>query len=162
MLQMTADARRAARLPWPDRIDAMKSIPEHRSRLPEIVPFAASWRVLSSYQDATRRSGAGVAALRCARLALALELYRRQRGSLPDRLEDLQADLGSGAILDPFTGKPLIYRVDRNSYVLYSVGPDGRDDGGKISPQPVKGRVPGTGPIPDVGVRVARLDLINR
>ncbi len=33
-------------------------------------------------------------------------------------------------ILDPFSGKPFLYKKLPGSFVLYSVGPDGRDDGG--------------------------------
>jgi hypothetical protein len=33
---------------------------------------------------------------------------------------------------DPLSGRPLIYRrLDQDRYTLYSVGHDGRDDGGK-------------------------------
>jgi hypothetical protein len=32
---------------------------------------------------------------------------------------------------DPFTGKPLIYHSQGTNWVLYSVGPDGVDGGGK-------------------------------
>ena len=32
---------------------------------------------------------------------------------------------------DPFDGKPLRYKKLEKGYVVYSVGPDGNDDGGK-------------------------------
>ena len=32
---------------------------------------------------------------------------------------------------DPFSGKELVYRVTPTGYLLYSVGVDGKDDGGK-------------------------------
>jgi hypothetical protein len=38
-----------------------------------------------------------------------------------------------GLPLDPFTGLDYLYRtVGSSDYVLYSPGPDGRDDGGQI------------------------------
>ena len=32
--------------------------------------------------------------------------------------------------LDPFSNRPLVYRITTNSFLLYSVGPDGKDDQG--------------------------------
>jgi hypothetical protein len=32
---------------------------------------------------------------------------------------------------DPFSGKPLVYRLTDEGFRLYSVGPNGVDDGGK-------------------------------
>jgi hypothetical protein len=34
--------------------------------------------------------------------------------------------------IDPFSGRPLIYRPDGEGYQLYSIGPDGKDDGGQF------------------------------
>ena len=34
------------------------------------------------------------------------------------------------APVDPFTGKPLEYRREGDGFLIYSAGPDGRDDGG--------------------------------
>ena len=33
--------------------------------------------------------------------------------------------------LDFFSGKPLIYRASKKGYLLYSVGVNGKDDGGR-------------------------------
>ena len=43
--------------------------------------------------------------------------------------------------LDPFSlGKPLLYRRNGSGYVLYSIGPDGKDDGGR----PIDSKTPGS------------------
>jgi hypothetical protein len=34
---------------------------------------------------------------------------------------------------DLFSGRPLVYRPTGSGYVLYSVGPNGQDDGGRSS-----------------------------
>jgi hypothetical protein len=62
----------------------------------------------------------------------ALRAYRVERGRYPDRLDQLVP----GALVrvpdDPFALKgQLRYRRKGDSYVLYSVGPDGKDDSGK-------------------------------
>lgn len=56
--------------------------------------------------------------------------FQRTNGRFPARL----SDLGNPA-LDPFTGAPLKYRVRENGVILFSVGRDGQDDGGRTSRQ---------------------------
>jgi uncharacterized protein YfaT (DUF1175 family) len=33
--------------------------------------------------------------------------------------------------LDPFTGKPLVFRIDKNGLLVYSLGSNEKDDGGR-------------------------------
>jgi hypothetical protein len=63
--------------------------------------------------------------------ALALQAWRAEHGGYPDTLEALVPDILKDVPADPFAGSPLRYRRDGETYVLYSVGPDGRDDGGE-------------------------------
>ena len=35
--------------------------------------------------------------------------------------------------VDPATGKPMVYRKTQSGFELYSVGPNGKDDGGEWS-----------------------------
>jgi hypothetical protein len=66
-------------------------------------------------------------------VAFALAWYQRENGKYPDRLEQLAPRYLAQAPKDMFSGKDLIYRPAGNSYLLYSVGPNGRDDGGRGS-----------------------------
>ncbi|MEO1525719.1 MAG: hypothetical protein AAFX06_09795 [Planctomycetota bacterium] len=64
---------------------------------------------------------------------LAIELYRSEHGQLPSDLEMLTPSLLDRVPIDPFNPAgdvPLIYRVEGQKYLLYSVGHDGKDDGG--------------------------------
>jgi len=55
--------------------------------------------------------------------------YRQASGELPDSLDELR---GAGDVtIDAFAEKPFVYRRNGDTFTLYSVGPDGRDDGGK-------------------------------
>ena len=66
-----------------------------------------------------------------ARLALALERWRLAHAEYPRTLAELPADWGVAGLRDPATGAPFRYRrTGEKSYKLYSVGADGRDDGG--------------------------------
>lgn len=72
-----------------------------------------------------------VAEARLVRVGLAALQYRQEKGAYP---ADLQA-VDAVGILDPFSGKPFIYRADESGLVIYSVGKDWDDDGGL----PIKG-----------------------
>ncbi len=63
-------------------------------------------------------------------LAFALAAYRRDHGSYPRNLEALAPNYLPQIPQDLFTGKPLVYRPSENGYLLYSFGPNGRDDEG--------------------------------
>ncbi len=62
---------------------------------------------------------------------LAIRAYSLQRGRKPAKLDDLVPDYLPEVPKDPFSGKELVYRVTPTGYLLYSVGVDGKDDGGK-------------------------------
>jgi hypothetical protein len=59
------------------------------------------------------------------------------------RLVDLVPNCLSTMPADPFNGQPLIYRPEGTNWLLYSVGPDGVDDGGRAAGRgwPVKGDI---------------------
>jgi len=65
---------------------------------------------------------------------------RQRTGRLPRSAEEL------GALLprDPFSSRPLVYRPSNTGFLLYSVGRNGKDDGGQIPP------VGAAGPPPDI------------
>jgi hypothetical protein len=74
----------------------------------------------------------GQALLRCAEAAMAAERYRlANKGRWPDKLADLVPKYLSAVPFDPFDGRPLRYARHNDVVVMYSVGPDGKDDGGK-------------------------------
>ncbi len=70
-------------------------------------------------------------------VAIALELYRRRHGDWPDRLELLVPSMLPMIPVDRFDGRPIKYRVENGAPILYSVGADTDDDGGR---QPEGGR----------------------
>jgi len=65
-----------------------------------------------------------------AKTACALELYRVKNGGLPATLDALVPAFLPQFPLDPLDGQPLRYRVEGGGYLLYSIGWNGRDDGG--------------------------------
>lgn len=72
-------------------------------------------------------------------VSVALSAYRHDHGEYPPTLEGLIGDYLEALPLDPFVDHPLHYkREGKDDYVLYSVGENTIDDGGKkgtIDPQ---------------------------
>jgi hypothetical protein len=62
---------------------------------------------------------------------LALRAYHVNTGSYPNGLSKLVPKYLAKAPIDPFSQLPLRYGCTHTSFVLYSVGPDDVDDGGK-------------------------------
>jgi|GEM_PF-3025148 len=71
----------------------------------------------------------------CSRLLitdLAIQLYRAEEGKLPNKLEDLAPRYLKEIPNDFFTDKLPIYRPSGDTYLLYSVGSHGIDNGGRF------------------------------
>ena len=67
--------------------------------------------------------------------AIALKRSQMRHGKLPSSLEALVPDFLAAVPFDYMSAKPVRYRTGSDgSYVIYSVGDDGKDDGGDPSP----------------------------
>ncbi|MCS7047423.1 MAG: hypothetical protein NZO58_13785 [Gemmataceae bacterium] len=64
-------------------------------------------------------------------LAFALAAYQRDHGRYPAKLDELAPKYLAVIPRDLFSGKAMIYRPAPNGYLLYSVGVNGEDDGGR-------------------------------
>jgi hypothetical protein len=73
------------------------------------------------------------ALLRCTITGLALECYRAEKERWPDRLDELGPAYLKAVPLDPFDTRPLRYKRLPDGVLVYSVGPDGQDDGGALN-----------------------------
>jgi len=70
---------------------------------------------------------------RLAMIAVAATSYRLKTGRLPARLEDLVPEFMPAVPVDPFDGKPMkMAAAPGGGMVIYSVGADFKDDGGKV------------------------------
>ncbi|MEN6428360.1 MAG: hypothetical protein ABFE13_23680 [Phycisphaerales bacterium] len=64
--------------------------------------------------------------LKVTRAGLALLQYKQAHGTFPETLDAL----GLEGMIDPYTDKPLLYRVQSEGFAVYSVGEDLKDNGG--------------------------------
>lgn len=97
----------------------------------EVTPAMGAWMERQVLLEHLREAAATM---------LAIEVYRAERGRLPDRLEDLMPQFVRVPARDLLAGdgSSVRYRVleegedapVEGGYVLWSVGPNGRDDGG--------------------------------
>ena len=94
--------------------------------------FAESPLILRKYLSRVQRIEVSRA---LAVTALALQCYHLVHGKYPGDITALQPEFLSTIPRDPVDGQPLRYHRNADgSYVLYSVGEDGRDDNGDPMP----------------------------
>ncbi len=87
-----------------------------------LVPATAAFR-MDTERNAGRREGALI--------GIALELYRREQGGLPETLEQLSPRWLPELPIDRINGGPLEYRTSEAGVVVYSLGTDTDDDQGR-------------------------------
>lgn len=68
------------------------------------------------------------------RLVLCLFAYQRQHKAWPASLRDATVDEASSVRKDPFSDDEFVYRIADGQPLLYSIGADGVDNGGKYDP----------------------------
>ena len=88
-------------------------------------------RSISTLSLSLRRTVTAETACRVMATAIALKRYQIRHGKYPGALDALVPEFLPGALLDPENGEPFRYHPnDDGTFLLYSIGPDGVDDGG--------------------------------
>jgi hypothetical protein len=66
-------------------------------------------------------------------IVIALSRYKKENGKYPISLKELvEKGYLESMPIDPFSGRPLVYKKTEDDFILYSVGEDFKDDGGEI------------------------------
>lgn len=73
------------------------------------------------------------ARIRLSRLGMALAWSRAEHGRFPASLDALKPLIADPGLTDPFADAPFVYKPDENGYVVYSLGSNGQDGGGRTS-----------------------------
>jgi len=64
---------------------------------------------------------------------LAIMQYQKNEGQYPENFSELvSTGYMNNLLIDPFSGQPLVYRKTKDEFILYSVGMDFKDDGGRL------------------------------
>src|SRR4029077_15885707 len=86
------------------------------------------------------------------RTAIALERYRQAKGDWPKSLDQLVPKYLAEVPTDHYVAKPFIYRRVDRGVIVYSVGQDRKDNGGKLRREPGEQHIGFDGL--DIGVRL--------
>lgn len=134
-----ADLRRS--LPGFEFLEAKAELPYYQSRealrdrdqkLHDLPWYAVVSRFMFGDSEAAFMKVASIEAIMLAnRAGLACRLYKNRTGDYPQTLDELVPGLLKEVPIDPFTGKPLAYRREGEGFIVYSLGSNEKDDGGR-------------------------------
>ena len=134
--------------PYPEvkkKTDAMEK--ELRDRSPGMM----SSLIMPALGAVFRTQAQSIARHRAATALVTATQQRLETGTVPETFDELAAQLVPPASHDPFTAdQPLVLKRTDDAVLVYSIGPDGEDDGGPVAPGADK--VEGND---DVGLRIA-------
>ena len=102
------------------RTDSNKAV----ANLALAIFFPATKRILAEETSVEERT-------EMSQIALALAAFKDEKGAFPQKLAELAPGYLPKVPNDLFIGQPLKYSRTANGYLLYSVGPNMKDDGGK-------------------------------
>jgi hypothetical protein len=114
--------------PTPLPPDYGREIDERAKKMP-FYAFTAS-TVTTLYSRVRREYDYSETQRREREIALALTIYHSQYHQYPITLEPAEKLWKSTFPLDIYSKKPFHYKSDGKTFLLYSVGPNGKDDGG--------------------------------
>ncbi len=86
---------------------------------------------LPAFKKAQHNMVAIQAYVEICRAGLALKIYKAKNGGYPEELDKLAPDILEEIPADPFTGENLIYSKSVDGFILYSLGRNMKDDGGR-------------------------------
>jgi hypothetical protein len=129
--QTTMKLMEARQQPFPDRLRAddlvCRQIADAESKQLVLIDF-----LLSGWKTGAAKEAECLASLRLGLTAIALEQFRAvHEHRYPATLSELTPSLFAATPTDPYDGHPLRYKPKDDGYVLYSIGPDLKDDFGQ-------------------------------
>jgi hypothetical protein len=117
---------------FPDRLKAVSDVIHQRVTEAKNRGLLLNAMYWDGFDNSVFREARCLANVRLALTAVALEQFRAAHGNrYPGALAELAPDFLPAVPVDPFDGQPLRYRKQDAGYVLYSIGPDLKDNGGK-------------------------------
>ncbi|PWU20139.1 MAG: hypothetical protein C5B50_04790 [Verrucomicrobia bacterium] len=124
-----------ASLPLPERLGLTNHLIVACNAAPRIMGHIGfTSMLLQSFASVIVRDASTHARIELTVVALGVERFRHERGHLPDHLAELTPHFLDAVPRDPFDGAPLRYKRMVKGYIIYSIGSDGHDDGGREPP----------------------------
>lgn len=101
-----------------------------RKRRTEVMTNVLVALLMPAVMQAQTATDRGEAQNNLVRIAFGVEAYKRDNGEFPQKLEDLAPKYISKVPQDIFAAGPFKYEAAKGEYKVYSVGRNGKDDGG--------------------------------
>ncbi len=127
-MSLMSDMKKLYNMPYPESVIAGNNIFRPETSIPKycvltrmLVPALTRIREQMSIHEAK---------IQICRIGLALKIYKAKYGTYSESLSKLAPDILEEIPNDTFTEKNLIYKKAKNGFMLYSLGPNMKDDGG--------------------------------
>ena len=123
------EAEKIAAMPY----HQIKALTKEKQAWRESAPwyYRLSGLLLADFQSVFLKEATLEAIMLTTQAGLACKIYKNRTGHYPENLDALVPELMGTAPIDPFTGKPLIYRLQDGGVLIYSVGSNEKDDEGR-------------------------------
>jgi hypothetical protein len=135
-LELMTEAVEAAKMPVEEQVERFKELDRKAKELRyaerPIGRYFMAWAAIPAVVKVAQSFQRIEAERRCAVTALAVERYRRAHQRWPNSLDELTPVFLAKVPSDPYDRRPLRLRRLEDGVVIYSVGPDGKDNGGVL------------------------------
>ncbi len=128
-LDQFSEMEKVAELPYNQTYETRERLIKKQ----EDIPWLYKWSdFLVPYLETVMFKEARLEAdLNAARIGIGCKIYQNREGRFPEKISDLVPDILPEEPLDPFTGKPYIYRLQDDGFIVYSLGSNQKDDNGR-------------------------------
>ncbi|HSG73026.1 MAG TPA: hypothetical protein VLA12_21615 [Planctomycetaceae bacterium] len=109
-------------------VASLFATPQQRA---EVLTAMLIYALSPALRQADEAGNRGNAKSVVSQVGVALAAYQKANGEFPASLEALVPDYLPKLPNDPYIGKPCVYRVDDEGAIVYSLGRNLKDDGGK-------------------------------
>ncbi len=114
--------------------DSREDLAEIDRRVEDLsFPHLVTTILLPVYARVTAKRDSTIARVGLAQVALALKAYKNEKGEYPESLAKLREVIDWGKLPeDPFSSEDFIYQREGEGFLVYSIGVNLADDGGKV------------------------------
>jgi len=128
-LNLYSEMEKAAELPYCQTYKIREKYNKRQKDIPWL--FKLSGFLFPNLETAMFKEARLEADLNVARIGIGCKIYKNYKGRFPVKISDLAPDILPEEPLDPFTGKPYIYCLEDDGFIVYSVGSNQKDDNGR-------------------------------
>jgi hypothetical protein len=111
-----------------------------RSTRSDLIGSIFAALMLPAFDAASNAEDRSNSVLAMTQLSAALAVYRTNHDAYPEKIDALVPAVISKLPVDSYNGKPFVYKRLANGYLIYTVGSNGKDDGGSNEMSTLEGR----------------------